>query len=68
VHGEELGVHIQIINFELDGMTEADFYSLCDSLAPTFGGLPGLISKVWLRDSESNTYGGVYTWESREAL
>jgi quinol monooxygenase YgiN len=61
-------MHIQIINFQLDGMTEAEDSDLCDSLAPTFATLPGLISKVWLRDAESNTYGGVYTWESREAM
>ncbi len=61
-------MHIQIINFQLDGITEAEYSDLCDSLASTFAALPGLISKVWLKDAESNTYGGVYVWESREAM
>lgn len=30
--------------------------------------MPGLISKVWLADSASGTYGGVYLWEDREAF
>lgn len=30
--------------------------------------MPGLISKVWLANASTNTYGGVYTWEDREAM
>ena len=30
--------------------------------------MPGLISKVWLADEASNTYGGVYTWVDRQAM
>ena len=34
----------------------------------TFADLPGLISKHWLSDKNNNTYGGVYFWESHEAM
>ena len=61
-------MHIQIVNFHLKDMTEAAYAELCDRVAPAFVEMPGLISKVWLADSESNTFGGVYTWESREAM
>jgi len=61
-------MHIQIVNFHLKDMSEAAYAELCDQVAPAFAGLSGLISKVWLADSESNTFGGVYTWESREAM
>lgn len=61
-------MHIQIINFELDGIDETQYRALCDEVAPAFAALPGLISKVWLADAETNTYGGVYTWEDREAM
>jgi heme-degrading monooxygenase HmoA len=61
-------VHIQIINFHLEGLTEADFRAHADEVAPAFAELPGLISKVWLANRTTNTYGGVYTWATREAM
>jgi hypothetical protein len=30
--------------------------------------MPGLIAKYWLADPATNTYGGVYIWESPEAM
>jgi heme-degrading monooxygenase HmoA len=61
-------MHIQIINFHLKGVSEADFRALCDEVAPAFSEVPGLISKVWLANRSTNTYGGVYTWATREAM
>src|SRR4051794_9188013 len=61
-------MHIQIINFHLGGVSEADYRAHCDEVAPAFAEVPGLVSKVWLANSGTNTYGGVYTWESREAM
>jgi len=61
-------VHIQIVNFQLTGIDEAQFRQQSDELAPAFAALPGLISKVWLSDPASGTYGGVYTWENRAAM
>lgn len=61
-------MHMQIVNFKLTGVSEADYRALCDQLAPTFAVMPGLISKVWLADSATNTYGGVYTWENKDAM
>jgi heme-degrading monooxygenase HmoA len=59
-------MHVQIVNFELDGVTEQDYIAMCEQLAPEFAALPGLISKVWLRGE--GTYGGVYTWRDRAAM
>jgi heme-degrading monooxygenase HmoA len=61
-------VHIQIINFHLKGIGEAEYRAQCDEVAPAFAELPGLISKVWLANRATNTYGGVYTWASREKM
>ena len=30
--------------------------------------MPGLISKVWLANPATNTYGGVYTWRDRASM
>jgi quinol monooxygenase YgiN len=61
-------MHIQIINFHLANLSEDDYRALCDEVAPTFAQVPGLLSKVWLANRDTNTYGGVYTWASREAM
>ena len=61
-------MHIQIINFNLNDLTHQDYASACDEISQTFADLPGLISKHWLANEETNTYGGVYFWESKEAM
>ncbi len=61
-------MHIQVINFSLNGVSEEDYRSLCDQLASAFAELPGLIQKVWLANPDTNTYGGVYIWKDRQAM
>ena len=61
-------MHLQIFNFHLEGMNDEAYRALCDELAPAFAAVPGLRSKVWLADRAGNTYGGVYVWESRDAM
>lgn len=61
-------MHIQIVTFNLNGVSDSDYRGLCDQLAPAIAEAPGLISKVWLADPEGNTYGGVYTWVDRNAM
>jgi hypothetical protein len=61
-------VEILVINFSLKGMTEAEYRTLCDEVAPAFAAVPGLVSKVWLADRAHGVYGGVYTFENGAAL
>ena len=61
-------MHIQIVNFRLEGMGEEDDRGIAETIAPAFANLPGLVSKTWLANPETNTYGGVYVWRSREAM
>jgi len=61
-------VIIQVVNFNLENLSDADYRSACDGLAPELARVPGLISKVWLADEASNTYGGVYTWVDHQAM
>ncbi len=61
-------MHIQIVTFNLRGISENDYRALCEQLAHTFAAMPGLLSKVWLADAATNTYGGVYTWENKAAM
>lgn len=61
-------MEILVINFSLEGVTEADYRKMCDDIAPAFAAVPGLVSKVWLADRASGVYGGVYTFENGAAL
>ena len=61
-------MQILIVNFSLDGLSEEDFASGCDGLAPDFAAVPGLASKVWLADRAEGVFGGVYAFESEQAV
>jgi hypothetical protein len=62
-------MHIMIVNFQLQDMTGAAYARACEEqFAGAFGAVPGLVSKIWLSNAETNTYGGVYVWESRAAM
>jgi hypothetical protein len=65
--GRETPMHAQLITFGLNGITEEQFREACGADAPTFAALPGLLGKIWLRDPETNTYGGLYLWADQEA-
>jgi quinol monooxygenase YgiN len=61
-------MHIQVTNFNLKGIDDAQFRELCDQFVPAITAMPGLIYKVWLVDRETNTYGGIYAWSDRQAM
>jgi hypothetical protein len=60
-------VSILVINFQLNGIGEAEYREYVDKMAPAFIGIPGLIAKAWLADTASNTFGGIYFFDGREA-
>ena len=61
-------MHVAILSFQLVDITPEQFKAQCDDLAPSLAQTPGLISKVWLGDATSNTYGGVYSWRDRASF
>jgi heme-degrading monooxygenase HmoA len=61
-------MHVLIVDFGLEGITEEQYEGQVESVAPAFAKLPGLVSKTWLADPETGTYGGLYVWRSREAM
>ena len=61
-------MHIMVVNFNLEGISEDDYLGIVEPIAPAFAGLPGLISKTWLANDETNTYGGVYLWQDRGSM
>jgi heme-degrading monooxygenase HmoA len=70
-HGRLPPAHSILSNFfdlSRSSHTSAPFgiFTLPRSLH-TVATVPGLVSKHWLADDESNTYGDVYIWEDRDA-
>lgn len=59
---------IQVVNFNLEGITHKQYEAAATELAPAFMELSGLKSKVWLSDEENNLYGGIYTWENLQNM
>jgi hypothetical protein len=60
--------HIQIVTFQLAGLEPEAYRAHAEAVAPAFTEIPGLRAKAWLANPSTNTYGGVYAWESREAM
>ena len=56
-------MHVLIITFKLAGLDDATYSQHAQTLAPQFLQVPGLVSKTWLADEATNTYGGVYFFE-----
>lgn len=61
-------MYVQIVTYNLNGVSEQDYIDIAHQVAPQFNSMPGLLAKVWLGDSESNSFGAVYFWEDREAM
>ncbi len=61
-------MHVQIVTFNLGGISEGEYIDVASRLAPRFAGLPGLLAKVWLESPESGVYGAIYLWEDQEAM
>lgn len=58
-----------MVTFSLSGMSDQEFRTICEEqwMRP-MAATPGLISKTWLADPGTNTYGGFYVWESQHAI
>ena len=61
-------MHILIINFILNNVTRPEYEAIGDQVSGAFAAIPGLISKKWLANEDTNTYGGVYLWKDRQAM
>jgi heme-degrading monooxygenase HmoA len=61
-------MRVQIVTYNLNGISEGDYLDVANQLAARFSALPGLLAKIWLEDPESNTYGGIYLWDDEESM
>ena len=61
-------MHVQIVNFKLKDMTDEQYGKAAAELAQAYASVPGLVSKVWIANPSTNTYGGIYYWKDKEAM
>jgi hypothetical protein len=55
------------INFKLN-VSPVEYHKICESFAETFASLPGLRWKIWLSNEQENEAGGIYLFNSEQAL
>jgi hypothetical protein len=60
-------MHVQIVTFGLKEISDSEYQEACRGETSTFAALPGLLSKIWLKNAEANVYGAVYLWRDRES-
>lgn len=60
-------MYVRIVTFALVDLSPEDYASHAEQVAGAFTAWPGLLTKAWLADPATDTYGGVYVFESRDA-
>lgn len=61
-------MHVQVVTFGLRDITDAEYQVGCEESAPAFAKIPGLVSKIWLRDPLRGEYGGMKVWRDRSSM
>ena len=61
-------MYLQVVTYGLAGIGENAYLDVANSVAPRFSGMPGLLAKLWLGNTDDGRYGAVYLWEDREAM
>lgn len=60
-------MYVRIVTFRLAGLSADTYHAHALEIADDFNSWPGLRSKIWLADHDTNTFGGVYVFESPSA-
>lgn len=60
-------MYVQIIEFETQGLTLAEYEEFCLNAVPAIAGIPGVISKLFVAEEESTRRAGIYVFSDREA-
>ena len=58
---------IQIVRFETE-LNETAFLEVARDRGPAFREVPGLLQKYFVKFDTPGQYGGVYLWETRDAM
>lgn len=61
-------MHALFVNYRLRHAAPAEHAELRLQLAPALAAVAGLVSKTWLENRSSGSYGGFYVFESKAAF
>ncbi len=61
-------MYVQIITFNLADMTEQQWREQAERNALKYAECPGLLAKLWMSNTETNTCGAVYLWKDKQSL
>ncbi|MGL5825052.1 MAG: YdhR family protein [Nocardioides sp.] len=62
-------MHAQLITYQLADISAEQYTEqMVEPDSAYFATLGGLVSKVWLADETTNSYGGFYVWVDRAAM
>ncbi len=61
-------MYVQVVTYGLAGIDESEYLDVANDVAPRFAGMPGLLAKLWLGNTEEGRYGAVYLWDERESM
>lgn len=59
-------MYVTHVTFNLSEIDENAYSEAVKSLAPGYAQVPGLVSKIWIKQSKIGTYGGMYFWASKD--
>ena len=58
---------IQFVRFR-SGLSDAEVRTLMEERLPQFRAQAGLVQKYYFRNPQTGEYGGIYFWESEQAI
>lgn len=64
---DDLGYVVQFVRFE-SKLPKEEVLAEANARRPQFEAMPGLVQKYYLELDAPNSYGGIYIWESKEAM
>src|SRR5262245_45343755 len=60
-------MYVQIIEFEVQGLTRAEYEAFCTEAVPAIAAIPGVVGKLFLADADSSRCASIYTFADRDA-
>jgi hypothetical protein len=60
-------MYVQQVEFDLQGMSAADYEAFCEQAVPAIAQVPGVVAKLFVADTGSGRCAGIYTFEDSEA-
>jgi Putative mono-oxygenase ydhR len=60
-------MHVQVVTYRMTDISDAELIEANREFAEMVAAVPGLLAKVWLKDPDTGTYGGVYLWQDQPA-